>query len=293
MQKIRLIYNAKAGQNKFKPYLDEIVEKICNKGFELTVYRASKGHDVDEFVLSTPADTYAIIVAGGDGTINRVVNIMMKNNIKVPLAVIPAGTSNDFATHIKMPTNFVECIDKILEGDVHPVDVGKVNDKYFINVLSAGMFASTSYKTDKRLKEMFGQLSYFMTAAGQTFQSKPITLKIETEDGTIREKALVFVVFNGSSVGRINKFTDNSSIQDGKLDLVLLRTCKINDAIRILGEIEDRSYMDDPNVVYLREKKYIISIEDGKCDSPDIDGDEGPEFPLTVECIENGLNMIM
>ena len=218
---------------------------------------------------------------------------MMKNNIKVPLGIIPAGTSNDFATHLKISTDFVECAKKILDGEPQYVDIGRVNDKYFVNVLSAGLFASTSYKTDKRLKEKFGQLSYFMTAATQTFQYEPLRLKIETEGAVYDEKAAVFVIFNGSSVGRIDKFSDNSSVQDGKLDLVLLRDCKLNEIVKIVGEILDRTYLENPNVIYMRENRYKISLIDGKCDNPDTDGDIGPGFPLDVECIENGIKIFM
>lgn len=293
MRKFRLVYNAGAGQNKFKPSVDDVIGVLCDNDCEVTVFRASKGHNVDEFIINTPKDTDGIIVAGGDGTLNRVVNLMMKNNIKVPLGIIPAGTSNDFATHLKISTDFVECAKRILDGEPQYVDIGRVNDKYFVNVLSAGLFASTSYKTDKKLKEIFGQLSYFMTAATQTFQYEPLRLKIETDDAVYDEKAVVFVIFNGSSVGRIDKFSDNSSVQDGKLDLVLLRDCKLNEIVKIAGEILDRTYLENPNVIYMRENRYRISLINGKCDNPDTDGDIGPGFPLDVECIENGIRIFI
>lgn len=293
MKKYRLIYNAGAGQNKFKPYVDDIIGMFSDNDCELSVFRASKGHDIDDFIKATPPDTHGIIVAGGDGTLNRAVNVMLKNNINVPLGIIPAGTSNDFATHLKLPNDFVECAKIILKDNVEDVDIGKVNDKYFVNVLAAGLFASTSYKTDKRLKESFGQLSYFMTAAAQTFQYKPLRLKIETEDAVYDEKIAVFLIFNGSSVGRINKFSDESSVQDGKLDMVMLRDCKLNEAIKIFGEILDRTYLENPNVIYLREDRYKISLLEGSCDLPDTDGDIGPEFPIDVKCIKGAIKLFL
>ena len=115
MKKIKLIYNSSAGQSKFRYFLDTIIEKFTQNDIEITIFRVGENTDLDEYILSsTTEDIYGIVVAGGDGTVNRVVNIMMKNNIKVPLGVIPAGTSNDFAKHIKMPNNFSECIDRIL-----------------------------------------------------------------------------------------------------------------------------------------------------------------------------------
>ena len=293
MKKIRLIYNSKAGQSKFEPFLDRTIGKFCDAGFELEIFRVSEGHDVDNFVKNTPSDTYALVVAGGDGTINRVVNIMMKNNIKVPLGIIPAGTSNDFAHHLKLSNDFYECVDNIINGNLEKIDVAKVNDQYFINILVAGFLAATSYKTDKKLKSVLGQAAYYMTAVNESLKYAPFVAKIETPDAILEEKIMVFAVFNGSSIGRIDKFTHESSVQDGKLDIVFVRDCKITDVLRIAGELEDRSYMQDQNVIYLRESKFKISIISGSCDRPDTDGDVGPEFPLDIECIPGGIQIYM
>lgn len=293
MKKIRLIYNKSAGQNKSSEIISDIIGTLSENGFEVTAFRASRENSCENFIRETTPDTYAIVVAGGDGTINKVINFMMKYEIKVPLGIIPAGTSNDFASHLGLFGNIEMSMEKIIEGNVEEVDVGRVNDTYFINVLSAGMFSSTSYKTDKRLKEMLGQISYFLTAAKQPFEQKPFKIRIETEDAILEEKVVVFIVFNGSSVGRIDLFSNESSIQDGLLDLVILRNGKLNETLKILGEFENGEYLSNDNVVYLRDKKFKISLLEGKCDRPDVDGDEGPEFPLEVECIEKGIKIFL
>lgn len=293
MRKIRLIYNKSAGQNKSSEIISDVIGRLSENEFEVTAFRASKENSCENFIKETPEDTYGIIVAGGDGTINKVVNFMMKYNIRVPLGIIPAGTSNDFAKHLGLFGNVQLAVQKIIEGNVEGVDVGRVNDTYFINVLSAGMFSSTSYKTDKRLKDVLGHLSYFLTAAKQPFEQRPFKIKIETEDAVLEENVVVFIVFNGSSVGRIDLFSYDPSIQDGMLDMVILRRGKLNETLKILGEFENGEFMSNDNVVYLRDKKFKVTMLEGKCDRPDIDGDEGPEFPLDVECIEKGINMFL
>ena len=293
MKKIRLIYNKSAGQNKSSEIISDIIGKFSENGFEVTAFRASKENSCEDFVRETSRDVYALVVAGGDGTINKVVNFMIKYGIDVPLGIIPAGTSNDFANHLGLFGNIELAVEKIMEGNAEDVDIGKVNDTYFINVLSAGMFSSTSYKTDKRLKEVFGQISYFLTAAKQPFEQRPFKIRIETDDAVLEESVIVFLVFNGSSVGRIDLFSDDSSVQDGMLDMVILRKGKLNETLKILGEFENGEFLSNDNVVYLRDKKFKISMVEGKCDRPDVDGDEGPEFPLSVECIEKGIKMFL
>lgn len=293
MKKIRLIYNKSAGQNKGGEIISEVIGRLSENGFEVTAFRASRENSCEDFIANTPEDTYGIVVAGGDGTINKAVNFMKKHNINVPLGIIPAGTSNDFALHLGVYGDIDKAVDRIIEGNVEGVDIGKVNDRYFVNILAAGMFSGTSHKTDKRLKEMLGHASYFITAAREPFEQKPFKIRIETEDGIVEEDVVVVMIFNGSSVGRINLFSDNSSVQDGLLDIVILRNGKMVETLKILNEFEDGKFVNNDNVAYLKEKKFKISLVEGKCTTTDADGDEGPMLPFDVECVEKGIDMFM
>lgn len=294
MKKIKLIYNSGAGQSKFKYFLDPIIEKFMDNDIEVSIFRAANNTNLYEFLKDVDKDGYsAIVVAGGDGTVNRVVNVMMKNNIKTPLGVIPAGTSNDFARHLKMPQNFSECIDKLLTFNVQPVDVGKVNDKYFVNICSAGLFTNVSQKVDPNLKNSLGMLSYFITAVNQMVKFKPFEVKIETENDIYIEKVKVMLVFNGSSVGGIDAFCDNSSVQDGLLDMLIIKDCNIADTSLLAGKLLAKNHYTDKNVIYSKEKWIKITKTKGKCDLPDVDGDPGPNFPLKIECVEGAINMLL
>lgn len=294
MNKVKLIYNSGAGQSKFSYFLDTIIEKFMENDIEVLIYRAGERDNLEEFLKDSDSENlYGIIAAGGDGTLNRVVNIMMKYQIKTPLGVIPAGTSNDFAKHIKMPKDFYECIDKILDNNVMPIDVGQVNDKYFINVCSAGLFTNSSQRADKNLKKLLGKLSYFITGAKELFKFRPFSVKIETDDEMFFEKINLFLIFNGSSVGGMTYFTSDSSIQDGFLDLVIIKNCNLHEVGGLVANIMAGRSFDDKNIIYKKTKIINIQKLKGNCDRPDIDGDEAPDFPLQVKCIENGINMFL
>ena len=294
MKKVKLVYNSGAGQSKFTYFLDTVIEKLMNNDIEVSIYRASEKENLEEFLKSADSeDLYGIIVAGGDGTINRVVNIMMKHSIKTPLGIIPAGTSNDFAKHINMPNNFSDCLDKILNNNVQPVDVGKANDKYFINVCSAGLFTNSSQKADKNLKNALGKLSYFITGAIELFKFRPFSVNIETDEEMFFEKINLFLIFNGSSVGGMTYFTSDSSIQDGLLDLVIIKNCNLHELGGFVAKIMSGHTLEDKNVIYKKTKMIKITKVKGNCDRPDVDGDEGPEFPLEVTCVKDGINMFL
>lgn len=294
MKKVKLIYNSSAGQSKFTYSLDKVIERFMENDIEVIIYRAGQKDNLEEFLKDTDKEKiYGIIVAGGDGTINRVVTVMMKYSIKTPLGVIPAGTSNDFARHINMPSSYIESVDKILNNNIHGVDVGKANDKYFINVCSAGLFTNSSQKADPNLKQALGKASYFITGAVEFFKFRPFSVEIETDTEKFTEKINLFLIFNGSSVGGMTYFTSDSSIHDGLLDLIILKDCKVHEVPKVLGNVLAGNLENSDNIIYRKTKMIKIEKVEGKCDKPDVDGDEGPEFPLNVTCIENGINMFL
>ena len=293
MRKIKLIYNSIAGQSKFKYFLDTIIEQFEKHGFEVSIFRASKKSNLYEYLKDTDEKVHGIIVAAGDGTLNRVINVMMQNNIKVPLGVIPAGTSNDFARHIKMPKNFSDCIDRILRGNVKEVDVGCVNGKYFINVCSAGLFSDTSQKVDVVLKNVIGKVAYFIAGIKSMINFKPFDVKIETENDIIIEKLSLILIFNGSSVGGMNRFTAGSDIQDGLFDILVIKSAPFWKSVSLFFKVVTGSHFSDKNVIYLKEPWLKVEKVTTEEIDLDMDGDKGPSFPMEVKCIKGGLKMFL
>lgn len=294
MKKVKLIYNSIAGQSKFTYFLDKVIEKFMQNDLEVVIYRAGEKDNLDEFLKDsdTEEELYGIVVAGGDGTLNKVITIMMKYNIKTPLGVIPAGTSNDFAKHINMPSSYLESIDKILKNNIKGVDVGKANDKYFINVCSAGLFTNSSQMADPNLKKALGKATYFITGAKELFKFRPFSVKITTDDEVFQEKINLFIIFNGSSVGGMTYLSSDPSIHDGLLDLIIIKNCSIHEVAKMVAKALSGN-LEDKNIIYRKSKNIAIEKIKGNCARPDVDGDEGPEFPMNVTCIENGINMFL
>ena len=293
MKKVKLVYNSNAGQSKFSQFLDLVIEKFMENDLEVIIYRAGDKDNLEDFLKdSDKEELYGIVVAGGDGTLNRVVTIMMKYKIKTPLGVIPAGTSNDFAKHINMPNSYLDSIDKILKNNVCGVDVGKANEKYFINVCSAGLFTNSSQRADPNLKKTLGKVSYFITGAKELFKFRPFSVKIQTDEEEFTEKINLFLVFNGSSVGGMTYFTSDSSIKDGLLDLIIIKNCNLHEVAILLSKAFTGN-LDDKNIIYRKKKNIKIEKIKGSCDRSDVDGDEGPEFPIEITCIQSGINMFL
>ena len=126
--------------------------------YQIVPYRIQIGKDISE-AFDIVDDTYEyILIAGGDGTVDSVVNAMIKKGKQLPIAILPVGTANDFGMFLGMPEDVTEACENILKMEPKSIDMGKINDKYFVNVASTGLFTDVSQKTDVNLKNTIGKL---------------------------------------------------------------------------------------------------------------------------------------
>lgn len=233
-----------------------------------------------------------ILIAGGDGTINRTINLYLQKNLSLPIAILPTGTANDFAKYLSMPMDIEEACEKILKAEVKKVDLGKVNDKYFINVFSFGLFTDVSQKTPTHLKNTFGKLAYYFNGIKEIPRFTKIELRVESEDLTIQTKCFLAFVFNGQTAGNIN-IAYNSQIDDGLLDVILVKgenLLKLGNLVYNFLRGEHLEEADKENILYFKSKALTLSsIQEI---TTDIDGEAGPQLPTQITCIPKALNIL-
>ena len=138
-EKVLLFYNPNSGNGLFKNNLDTIIERFQGSNFQVVPVRAARGRTIEQALEEMNQEQYRqIIVAGGDGTINICVNAMIKNDVDLPIAIFPTGTANDFATFFGIPQDIEGMVD-VAMGDTYTyADVGKCNNRYFVNVAAMG-----------------------------------------------------------------------------------------------------------------------------------------------------------
>ncbi|WP_312353466.1 YegS/Rv2252/BmrU family lipid kinase, partial [Aminipila sp.] len=227
-KKVLLFYNPHSGNGMFKNNLDLIIGKFQSAGFVVVPVRAAQGEVLDNIFQFIDQSQYnQVIAAGGDGTINICVNSMLKNNIELPLTIMPAGTANDFAYYFDLPHDINEMLDIALGGNFTYADVGKVNNKYFINVAAMGMLVDVSQKTDPNLKNTLGVISYYLKGLTEITNLRPIPVKLTSNEFSAEEKMYFMIVMNGRSAGGFKKISPNSEINDGLLDVMLFKEMPI------------------------------------------------------------------
>ncbi|EOU1108694.1 YegS/Rv2252/BmrU family lipid kinase [Clostridium perfringens] len=289
MKKVRFIYNPYSGENAILKELDKIITMHQDKGYTIVPYRIQRGVDVIN-ALDIIDSTYEyILIAGGDGTIDTVVNAMKKRGIEIPIGIIPVGTANDFAKHLGMPKDAGACVEQILDSYAVGVDLGKVNDNYFVNVLSTGLFTDVSQKTDTNLKNTIGKLAYYLKGLEELSNFRKLDVKITANGKVFNEPIYLMLVFNGQTAGNF-KLATKAKVQDGLLDIVIFKACHIPELIPMFIKVLKGEHLEDSRIEYIRTDELLIESDEEIV--TDIDGERGPDFPLRVQCIKDGIQVL-
>ena len=291
MKKVKFIYNPFSGEAVITKNLDTIIGKYQAKGYTIVPFRISTEQSLEDAFLDIDSSYHHILGAGGDGTINQIINIMKKKNLDIPLAILPVGTANDFAKYIGMPADIGSACDKILAGKIQEIDLGKANDKYFINVFSFGLFTDVSHKTPTHLKNTIGKLAYYLNGIKELPSFKKLDIKVTSDEFFYEGNALIFFTFNGRTAGNIN-ISYKSEINDGLLDVIIVKGENIRSTLSSLLAFLKLEHLEKPkDIIHFTTSDFTVEYSDSSFES-DIDGEVGPTSPIHISCIENGLKMI-
>lgn len=289
-QKVLLFYNPHSGNGMFKNNLDGIINRFQESNFQVVPVRAAKGIAIQQALAEMDQSMYRqIVVAGGDGTINICVNAMIRNNIDLPLAIFPTGTANDFAGYFDLPKDIESMVDVAMGDKFTYADVGKCNDRYFINVAALGSLVDVSQKTDPNLKNTLGVFAYYLKGASEVVKLRALPVKLTTDDKVIEESMYFMLVMNGMSAGGFKKLSPTSDIQDGKLNVILFRKMPIIELVPLLFGVISGNYLENKNILTFETDNLVIESEEDI--STDVDGEHGEKLPLHFSVLEKKLRI--
>lgn len=289
MKKVRFIYNPFSGENAIISELDIINKLHQEKGLQIVPYRIEKNKSINEALLEIDEDYKYILIAGGDGTVDSLVNAMMEMNINIPIGILPVGTANDFGKFINMPSNVEKAVIQILESTPKSVDVGMVNDKYFINVASTGLFTDVSQKTDVNLKNTIGKLAYYLKGIEELPNFRKLKVKLTSKEMEYDGDMYLILVFNGQTAGNF-KLATRADVSDGYLDVIMIKAVPVYEILPLFIKILRGDHLDSNKVIYFKTQD--ILIESPEYIATDIDGESGPDFPLHIKCIKGGIKVL-
>ena len=291
IKKILLVYNPVSGSAKFKRKLDSVIEAFQRRKILLATYRTTPNDSGLNFAECVKVfNPCGIISAGGDGTLHTVINWLMKFEIDLPVGIIGSGTSNDFATHLKI-SDAELYFDVIADNQTRTIDLGLVNGhEYFVNVASAGVLTSIAHEVDARQKNSLGKVAYYLHGLGEIPKFKSVPLKISADGKIFNADAFLFLVLNSPAVAGMKKVIDAAQIDDGKLDFIAVKKCSPRRILTLTKEIFSGNCVDDnPNIFHVQAKSFEISSTVDLIS--DVDGEIGDALPIKIDCISHAIKI--
>ncbi|WNS76038.1 diacylglycerol kinase [Bacillus sp. DTU_2020_1000418_1_SI_GHA_SEK_038] len=278
MKRARIIYNPTSGREIFKKHLAEVLQKLEIAGYETSCHATTGPGDATNAARIAVERKYDLVVAaGGDGTINEVVNGLAEQAYRPKLGIIPVGTTNDFARALHIPRDIEAAADIIAKGDTIPVDIGRINDKYFINIAGGGRLTELTYEVPSKLKTMLGQLAYYLKGIEMLPSIRSTEVSIEYDGKLFEGEAMLFLVGLTNSVGGFEKLAPDSSINDGLFSLLILKKTNLADFIRIATLAVRGEHINDPQVIYTQANR--IKVQSSEKLQLNLDGEFGGLLP--------------
>ncbi|MGN0432177.1 MAG: diacylglycerol/lipid kinase family protein [Lachnospiraceae bacterium] len=223
-KKMLFVVNPKAGKARIKNHLLEIVDMFIKAGYEVTVHITQDRGDALNVVKNREAGYDIIVCSGGDGTLDEVVTGMVKSGKPLPIGYIPAGSTNDFANSLKLPSNMKKSAEVVLKGEKFACDIGSFNRDVFVYVAAFGMFTDVSYGTDQEMKNILGHMAYILEGMKRLTALKSYQMKFSYGGTVIEGDFLYGMITNSISVGGFKRLTGkNVELNDGELEVTLIR----------------------------------------------------------------------
>lgn len=228
MKRLLFIYNPRAGKEALKPKLSDVIDIFVKAGYEVTVHPTQGHRDAYEKVVTYDSTNYDLIVcSGGDGTIDEVVNGMMKRDEKDPIGYIPTGTINDFANSLFIPKKILEAADVAVNGKAFKCDVGRMNEGIFVYVAAFGLFTDVAYGTNQNTKNILGHMAYILEGVKSLLKIPTYKMKVTYDGNVIEDEFVIGMVTNSRSVGGMRNMIGNRVVfDDGMFEVTLIKMPK-------------------------------------------------------------------
>ena len=292
--RLRLIYNPSAGKEAFRPRLPNVLQILEDAGFEVSAYATKEAGDATAEAERAAQDGFAYVVAcGGDGTVHEVVNGLARCSRRPALGVIPAGTTNDLARALKIPFRIERAARMIARRPLMPLDLGRLTaesgDRYFVNIAACGQIAEITYDVPSRMKTVLGQLAYVMKGLERLPGLRPTPLRVQTDTRSYDGEAMLCLVTNSRSVGGFERIAPSASVNDGLLDVLIVKPTNLGDLIRLISAALRGEHIGDERIEYFHAR--TIQISSSERVDLNIDGEYGGRLPYTVQVMPQHLSI--
>ena len=281
MQKIMLIINPTSGGEKAL-YYKEKLENKAKKYFEQVDTRITqKAQDATHFAQEASKEKYeAVLVFGGDGTVNEVISGIAERDYIPKLAIIPGGTGNLITKLLEINQDIDGAIDELDFNSTNKIDIGKSNGHYFGYIFSIGSLPEAIHNVGIEDKTKFGMLAYALNTVKSVVTDQTFNIQVETENGNyIGEASHVLVLLT-------NYFADKKIFdedKDGYANILILKDASILTKLSVIPDLLKGDVVVNENIEYIKARHIKIS-SDSELET-DVDGDKSDDLPVEIKVL--------
>lgn len=256
-----LVINPCAGKTSRRPQVYDII-RLFPEEYKFTIEFTRCSGDATRIVKEKIADHDMVVCAGGDGTLNEVINGIMEMPKRVPIGYIPIGSTNDLANTLGIPSELDKAVENILKGHMNWYDVGLFNNRYFTYTAAFGAFTKSSYNTSQKLKNRFGHAAYIMNGLTEWKNIENIHAVVECDQGVFEGEFAFGTITDSTSVAGLFKLNaDEVRLDDGKFELVLISAIKnLAQAPVLLRRMQKQDY-DGKSILMFHTSKVKITFD--------------------------------
>lgn len=219
-----LIINPNSGKGNIDKKIDKIVRNFEKMGYMINKIYTKENDLILDSIKEELMKMELIVSCGGDGTLNEIVNAIVKLNLKVKLSFIPFGTMNDYAKTLEISRKKLESIESDDDIKIFSIDIGRFNKKYFNYVAACGAFTKVSYQTPQKLKKILGKFAYFISSIKYLFKLRVYDMRLSFEKTEIEGQFIYGSISNSKSIAGFKWFKkEKIYLDDGKFEVLFVR----------------------------------------------------------------------
>ena len=264
MKKMLFIMNPFSGQRKANKFLADILLLFSQADYQAITHMTTGQGDGARAAMRHGNEVDLVVCCGGDGTFNETVTGLIAIGARIPVGYIPAGSTNDFASSLKLSSNPLQAAQDILEGQPVAFDVGKFGDRIFTYVASFGAFTRASYATPQSIKNALGHTAYLLEGIQELSQIRKEHVRMEIDGEVVEDDFLFGAICNSTSVGGILTLDPRMvDMADGRMEILLIRAPRnLTELSECIWALQNQTYNCSMITFRSAERVHIFASPD-------------------------------
>lgn len=291
--KALLIVNPSSGGEKAEEF-EGLAKKKLEDLFEaVEIKRTQKSGDATEFAKKAArADFDSVFAMGGDGTVNEAVNGLAQAANPPRFGFFPLGTVNDLARALAIPLEPEEAIEQLSLERTQKIDIGKVNETYFTNIVAIGMIPAAINNVDVEQKTKFGKLAYIFSGLQEVKKNKSYHFSVVADEVKFTIESSTLLIASSNSVGGFEQLLPEAKVDDGKLHFIYIKDANLWESIKSIPELLKGVTKENEAIGYMAVKEIQVALEeDALTLETNVDGDPGDPLPINVQIFPRHLEV--